>query len=478
MHPILSLLYLAIPYFLFFYGWLWWPYALGCGTLLAAALGLAIRACRREEGCSVRGLWPEAPIDRFLTAAVTLTLLYVSGTGGLGHQQNDWEKHNAILADLVERGWPVVYTEGDGDAGAFRLTYYLAYYLPAAVVGRLFGLLAAHLALFAWTFLGLWLAAMWVMRLVGTASWLVWAAWFMLSGMDAVGMVLRGGGDWTFMEWWPALGQYSSNVSLLVWVPQHMLPGWIGAGLIVSRAEERGDASVAALAAALTGLWSPFTTIGLAILGLIVVARTRWRSVLSAPNVLGAAPLLLVAVTYLSSIEAGDLPRGWNFLRFDSWWFLKVWPATLILEFGFYAALAYWLLRQPRGVLRPEWCRAWTVTALVTLTLLTFYRIGMANDFMMRTSIPVLFVLWIAVLRVLIAEYGQGPRWQASVLLFSLLIGAIQPWYQLGVQVTEGDHPFNFVGGRAEVSVPELPPAIRVQYLGRPDSFFFRHLAP
>lgn len=478
MHTILSLIYLAIPYFLFFYGWLWWPYALGFGAILAVALGLAIQICAGEEGFGLRSLLPRSPTDGLLTVAVTLSLLYVSGIGGLGHQQKDWEKHNAILADLVQRPWPVAYGAGDGDAQGFMLTYYLAYYLPAAVVGRLFGLISAHLALLAWTFLGMWLVAMWVMRLVGAGSWLVWAAWFALSGMDAAGMVLRGGGDWTFMEWWPALGQYSSNVSLLVWVPQHMLPGWIGAGLMVSRAEEHDDASLAALAAALAGLWSPFATIGLAVLGLVIVLRTRWRTVFSVPNVVGAAPLLLVVVAYLSTIDSQAVPRGWNFLRYDLRWFVKAWPATLVLEFGLYAVLAWSLLRRPAVAFRLEWSRTWTLTALVALTALTLYRIGTQNDFMMRVSIPILFVLWIVVMRVLIAEYGRGPRWQASVLLFSLLVGAIQPWYQLGVQLTEGGYPFNFWGGNAQISVPEITPWIQGQYLGRSDSFFYRHLAP
>ncbi len=54
----------------------------------------------------------------------------LSGIGGIGFQHYDWNKHNAILSDLVRESWPVGYTYYGRPVA---LVYYIAYYLPAAL---------------------------------------------------------------------------------------------------------------------------------------------------------------------------------------------------------------------------------------------------------------------------------------------------------------------------------------------------------
>lgn len=56
-----------------------------------------------------------------------------------------------MLVDLVGDPWPATYAI-DGVATLLRAP--IGYFLPAALVGKLWGLRAAELALLAWTVLG------------------------------------------------------------------------------------------------------------------------------------------------------------------------------------------------------------------------------------------------------------------------------------------------------------------------------------
>ncbi|MCA9417857.1 MAG: hypothetical protein KC917_16380, partial [Candidatus Omnitrophica bacterium] len=123
-----AFLYLSLPYLLFFWGWLWLPYALLATVALLIGLASAIlggRSEAREDGPRAWGSWRRV----LFVAVIALVWVALSGIGGLGFQNPDYPKHNAVLKDLIEKDWPVVYGEGEG---ARALVYYFAYYLPAA----------------------------------------------------------------------------------------------------------------------------------------------------------------------------------------------------------------------------------------------------------------------------------------------------------------------------------------------------------
>jgi hypothetical protein len=485
MLSILSLLYLALPVTIFLATWLWWPYALGLLACLLLVLGRAMARIHERSDRQRQALRPASMSTRSTIgfAIVTLALAYYSGAGGLGFQRPDWDKHNAMLTELSGRSWPVRLGAESGVPDGSYLTYYVAYYLPAAVVGRQFGIEAAHLALFAWTLAGLSLAGLWVLRLVASTRWPLWAAWFALSGMDVVaalvvsllgtGWVLRKG-----VDWWPLFGSYTCNAALLLWVPQHMLAGWIATALMVSSAEERRDTSPAPLVASLTVMWSPFVALGLLPIILAAMMRTGWRAVLRA-DLLVAVAVALVSIAALAGVSQQAVPRGWaaGVLGFVPW--LLTWLGIIVIEFGFCAAPAFWLLHTSRASRDAvAWNRTWLVTAVAVLVVLPLYRLGIYNDLMMRASIPALFVLWMVVVRVLRAELPSGLRPVTSLLLACLAVAALLPLNQLGVQVTRTSLFPSDVAREVSRPIGSLPPQIRAQYIGSPDSFFARHLAP
>jgi hypothetical protein len=162
------------------------------------------------------------------------------GTDHLVFANADWHVRDAVLHDLVTSHWPVGYGLLDGMESVLRAP--VAYYLPAALIGKLAGLSAAHMALSVWTAVGATLFLLQVLSLtrsrLGVAV-LVAAVVVLFSGLDIIGNLLDDGprfrSDWnvtTHLEWWAGTYQYSSMTTQLFWVPNHALPGWLMIGLL------------------------------------------------------------------------------------------------------------------------------------------------------------------------------------------------------------------------------------------------------
>jgi len=504
-----TLVYLAIPFFIFFLGWLRWPLAILMTVLLGAALWAALRQLLPgRRSVRFRKLLPGNAANCAFAFGGLVFLLYVSGISGFGFQTSDWEKHFAIVNDLARNPWPVLYPADSAWPVARYLTYYFAYHLPAASVASWLGPLAGDITLFLWTLIGVWLSCLWVSRLCGSCSWLVWIGWFGLGGMDIVGILLHS----AFVSysppridgWWAAFGEFPSNFNLLIWVPQHMIGGWLATGLVLwhagrffesKRAPDESDPPVfplCLLAVSLSSLWSPFITLGLAPVILLVAWRAglpaSFRQLVQNPFIIaGAAATVLLTAIFLSSVSRDAVPSGWSLLRWP-WklWLIKAAFACL-LNFGIQAALVLSLLRLRNS---KDSSRTWIWLAVIVLSLIPLYYAGAYNDFMMRVSIPSLFILHVLMLRTLRIELSQFRplNWRASGLAACMILGlgylASNLTYHL---VNTHLNTRNFTGGSRNWTIPELPfsggplPAtanlIRSQYYGSAQSFFFTKLA-
>src|SRR4051812_34582275 len=154
--------------------------------------------------------------------------------------------------------------------------------------------------------------------------------------MDVVfGAILRH----NYGDWWAEYWQYSANYSLLIWVPQHMLPGWLITAVIVDELEQGAGLSLVGFAAGLSGLWSPFVTIGLVPVVAAAVLKDRWRTLWTFPNLVAGPALMLLAVAFLKTVEQNKIATGfiWEFYPWQSVAFR--WPYFCLGEFGVYALL-------------------------------------------------------------------------------------------------------------------------------------------
>src|SRR5690606_3922845 len=158
------------------------------------------------------------------------------------------------------------------------LAYYIAYYLPVALLGKVGGILLANQLLVLWTLIGLILAVFWFELLINRSLATGLAFFVFFSGASIIGFLLRfampvailaGVPDLNTSVWethpalWAANWQYSPHVRGLFWVPQHVLPGWLITGMVLFTLFTTTTRRSLYLLWALSALWSPFITIGL-----------------------------------------------------------------------------------------------------------------------------------------------------------------------------------------------------------------------
>ncbi len=537
-----SLIFLALPVVIFFCGWLKSPYTILCSLAALLPIFLQIRAARRlslglsrsaepssraqAEGRSRRSLGtkpaaqshtpiPFSPVTILLVVALCIFLVAISGIGGYGMQDIDWEKHNALLKDLSERPWPVVYQL---DGRAVPIVYYVAYYLPAALLGKLVGWQMANYALLLWSFAGFALSFLWFAVLVRRLTPTVLLLFVFFSGLDLIGRatvvpivnrllpnwLTANHLSWEHIEHWSIGWQYSSHTTLLFWVPHQALAGWIGIGLLLyallHQHQDRitGRRHVIFYLSLIT-LWSPFILIGLAPYALWDFLRrdqsetvaNKLRSYISLPNLCGLL-LLLVLGLYFSAKLYNVAPSVQAELGLTIGFIPKLskTPATkaigaallpifYLLEFGLLAALL--------ATNANNWdksSRGLFLTAILCLCLFPFVRIGVGKDFVMRTSIPALFVLAVFAGKALYDDsFGRTKK---LLLIAILIIGSATACIEIKrhlLHIASAGTPFQLpdtahVAGILDLFPPDAKANVLVQYIGSADAPFFRFLAP
>lgn len=369
------------------------------------------------------GGWRFASPGRLgIVLGVALMWASLGGAGHFFYANADWIVRDAVLRDLVASDWPPTY----GKLGDFSLILRapVGYYMPAAVLGKAFGVAHADFFLWLWTVLGvaLFLA---LLPLPARSPFRLGAALLVVilfSGMDIVGIVATGQplpSLASHVEWWARLFQYSSNTTLLFWVPNHAIPAWIAAALFFRHWRNRAFPAFAPMMLAVLPLWSPFALIGIAPLMLLpaalVVRQGAW-SRLRVPHMLSAIGVLLIVVLYLT-LDMHQIPSRW---MFSKPYFLLVYAAFVAVEFAV-LALILWRL-QPSSPL---------FVSIVILLLLPLWSFGPGNDFVMRASIPALTILCISVLLCLDQEIFQTNRIAAPALVLILAFGAETPIHEI-----------------------------------------------
>lgn len=361
--------------------------------------------------------WP------WLSQCLVIALLWCV-IGGQGHfifAKDDWLYRDAVLADLTTRWLPVVYADG---AENWLLRAPLGMYLLPGGVGHVFGLRAAHLAqlLQNSVILG---ATLYLATLVWPRRRLVFIALFIaFSGLDVIPVLLKTGGASMLvnLSFWSDQWQYSSNVTQLVWSPNHTLPGWFFAALAVLYLRREIDLAALAAASAPLALWSPLTLVGAAALFLFFVVRAP-RELLSLRFALAcAAGLAFLPILAYLAADAGEVPHAWLVFAprfFDDYFLFILFALTQVFFLAFF-----------RERIEP-WFRSALFFSIALLLVIPAYSVGYMNDFSQRAPIAPRALLAFGFDALIIDLMISGPALALLGALVIVLVGAVTPTLEI-----------------------------------------------
>ena len=353
----------------------------------------------------------------------------LGGAGHLFYANEDWHVRDAVLRDLVISQWPVNYSTSNEDL--FLLRAPLGYYLVPAIMAKMIGLGYADKLLLGWTITGVALFFFLI-----TSSWkkpwhifTVIAVFISFSGMDIIDIVGRYVTHQTIsptdhLEWWAVYFQYSSMTTILYWVPNHGLPGWLISALMVRHWQNPRFLPLALILTSFLPLWSPLTAIGTLLIFLILfLYHSRhgcWKT-LFIPEVLIACVIAIPIALYIT-INSNDVPSSWFFSLSDSLAnLIRGYALFIVIELAIIPFIIFGEIRFKSGYV---WLT--TITSFF-LFLIPLYRFGVANDFVMRVSIPLLAIIALRTAAILIAaiEY-QAFKFAFSIMTI-LILGSVTP---------------------------------------------------
>ena len=273
-------------------------------VLFLAAYVLSVRDCSRDQEKKL--LSPDEtaikiPVSYLIGFAVTaVAVSFVSGVGEFIFTLNDHPYRRAIINDLVNYKWPVIYDystqtnpevikEIGRTSGSYAFMYYFTYWLPSALIGKLFGSVAANVAIMIWNAVGIFLTFTGMSKVIGRAGFMVPFVYICFAGLDVLPNIVH-----TFVEWksyigievWIPVLAYMSNFAELTSVFHQCVPCWLIVTMIMISFNTR---SIGLLGGMLL-TYSPWGVIGLFPLALVrtfskplsfwYTVRSIWATVL------------------------------------------------------------------------------------------------------------------------------------------------------------------------------------------------------
>lgn len=494
----ITLAYIFLPCVLFCFGWLTLPLGvLVCALLLAGVLYAFcsvgdMPAPEKDDGTIPNRPWRTALNLTALGAVVVIVVLY-SGIGACSFQVLDYAlKHNSFLKDLMEYPWPLAYGKtGPRDLPA-PLATYIAFYLPSALVGKILGWNAANFFSIVWAILGIYLAVLWFLRLVGTTSFLYGMLFLFFGGLDLLGWELINGHflpnvAHRTLDYWLLYGTrtnpavhasigdiiwpYGSNMTFITQGIHHVLPGWLIVLMVMYQVVRQRSAANLIFLWSAAPLGSAFVALGMLPYLPVCIYETRGKHLFSFQNMVSAPVLLGISGLFFLSNKA-EYPAGWLWEFQD---LTKSWPFLLLfylVEFGIYAAFCPVFLTDPRSQLR----RIWWWVSIACLLALPWYRLGAFCDLTSKGAVPSLLVFQVYLATSMRDAKARWERYQVRVLVCLLLLGALTGANELARGMSHG---LKMPPPSARVAhINDLKPKnVAAQLYGDFDSFFWKYLA-
>ncbi len=510
----ISILYLAIPVIVFFIGYLKLVLAILFSGLVISAGVWSIRRCEKDNGGSVsdeaRGEITITPSFFAFIVIGTILVLYWGGVSEFGCCSSDHRVRYAILNDLVHYKWPIVYdfsTQqnpavieilGEGKAA---FAYYFVFWMIPAVVGKLFGVMAARITLFIWSAIGLILVAIGVSLLYKRTSKVMFMALIFFAGFDVIPYVYNRINDIpTTWEGWNLHLYIHGNFFQIMNVFNQSIPGWLITILLMMSVNSFSIGMLGGL----MFCYSPWATIGilpLCICKMIINIRGQKaegskskrlvRGIVSPGNlIIPIVCFICFASLYTANSNAtGSNGFIWNFYS-SKLTLIKEYLSLFVFDYGIWLLLILRFAPQHR-----KDPMLWT--AVGTLLILPIYKISIANDFLMRGSLSPMFIISVYSV-MMVADQFEICRKSASklsvaimarIILILAIVAAYTPGNQMlysaltSYRMNFTDEPYEYeqdmIGSFGNILKEDQLEMVRTQFYvyDYEDTIFFKYLA-
>lgn len=416
---IAGLFYLFIPVLIFFLGWLHLYLSVPLCLLMFFCLYKTILS---TDGTILSMSWQKL----FFILLILLCWSVLSGVGRYVWQNEDHYWRNAIFNDLVNYDWPVI-------NGNYSLCYYFGYWLPAALMGKLFSSIAVgNVFLLLWTWLGMsffyFLISDYLKKVkIGILFILIFFSGIDLFGYSALYLKTHSFSNllWdltTFphLEWSHIPFQASSISTLLFWVFNQAVPFFVGMMLLLLNKNWK----FAPFQYSLLLIFSPFPFVGfapvMAYWGIKERQKTGWgtflKKNLTLENLAAILIILTVGLFYLSNIAAGE--SGFR---------------TPTSKYLFYLLTQYviyfFFILKANGRDPLLWIM------FVTCLFLSLVNLGESTDFCMRTNIPLTIYLMLLVMKYIYTI--NIAKKVKTLLIIVFMLGAITPFFEIARTIRE-----------------------------------------
>ena len=481
----ISIIYLLIPNVIYYLYWTKPAVALTGITLLIYILYKNIS----QESGYCKTFIHLKDICIAVLAAIGLTL--ASGITGFAFQTMDHWCHNAKFQDLLLNDWPLRFPTDRP-----VMAYYFGYYLVPAALSKLTGHISTAVILI-WTSLGIALGLLWICISLHH-KW--WATLLVLIVGDFPRVFKGIAAHWSIQLYrYEEIGvEHWSNLENLFWAPNQFIPSLMLGGMLFHAIRHRLDYALLCFPAALALWWAAFPALvtGLVTTLLLVGQWIRWG--LSCRGLLervllpfvAAVPVLLLFQSHPHPPENGLI---WEF-RDDAGNLLREYLVNTVAD----ALLFMLLFLVSRRVGLPG-IPAAPFWVLICVTLLfPLARVGKVNDMLLRGMMPVLILIGCCLLYPLASQ--PLPKVLALlranavclVIGLALLLPAVVGISRLyraarfnRITALWSTAPSKFVAMPYD-AYPSLYETLRLrwsqqeaeQYLGKPDSFYEKYIAP
>lgn len=394
----ITYIYLGLPFLVFAATWFNFLAAAIFSIIIIVSLFYCFKNI--SENHEVDILKQKSKNTLWWTLLILIVIVFFSGIGSYTFQNLDHLYRNAIFRDLVTKPWPAIY-EVKGFDNHFlegktaMMTYYMGYFLPSALLGKIFGFKAAQFFLYVWSVLGMYLVyyqtCKYFKKFNLKVLWLIlgWGTLFYL------GAIYKFGFDDIAREknyLWAGMILYAdSNLGMLYWTFNQSIMAWL---VVLFMLQNISPKNILFLVSNCFFL-SPFAFAGLIpfVIYFIIKNYTKaignlWNNAkiyFSFQNVIGGGSIIALNLLYLSSNQAS---KFFQMLHHKP----KIFLVFILLSWGIIAAMIF------KNYIKNG--LFWLVIAV--LLPLPFFQQGYGIDFPGRLSIPAMFILMLLVGKVMI----------------------------------------------------------------------------